>query len=168
MVKGIAFLSERFNAEDDNNIMCPIGHDIIVLCSDPNTREYLAEEILRTINGKAEYNEYECDTNDVGKASCQLVFALQRVLNINGQTITLCLEPAMVYKAKQIDDIWFAEQSAGNHKISIYPMTVFKGSEEVWEQGLDKVYKTIVGGQYGCYNGSWVNVDGEVRQSTDN
>ena len=64
------------------------------------------------------------------------------------------LEPAMVYKAKQIEDIWFLDCSGSgdDYKEQIYPMTVFKGSRQVWDEGLDKVYRTIITGAYGCYN----------------
>lgn len=56
----------------------------------------LAKEILDTINGKAEHNNYWCDDEDVGKAKFDLVFGLQRVIDINGQKITLSLEESMI------------------------------------------------------------------------
>jgi hypothetical protein len=66
----------------------------------------------------------------------------------------------MIYRAKQIKDIWFADWTGkdDDYKESIYPMTIFKGSKEIWNVGFDEVYKTVVGGRYGCYDGSWITL----------
>ena len=158
MVRGILFKDKRFDTKDDNNLMNPITDNTIILCANYRLMRSLAEEIFNTINGNAEYNDYDCDEEDVGKAKYELNFGLQKVIDINGQKIILCLEPAMIYRAKHIRDIWFADWIGkdDNYKESIYPMTIFKGSFEVWDSGLDEVYKTIVNGRYGCYDGSWV------------
>lgn len=158
MVRGILFKDKRFDTKDDNNLMCPITDNTIILCANYKLMRSLAEEIFNTINGNAEYNDYDCDEEDVGKAKYELNFGLQKVIDINGQKIILCLEPAMIYRAKHIRDIWFADwiEKDDNYKESIYPMTIFEGSNEVWDSGLDEVYKMVVGGRYGCYDGSWV------------
>jgi hypothetical protein len=160
MVRGILFKDARFDTRDDNNLMCPITYNTIILCQNYRLMRTLAEEIVNTINGNAEYNDYDCDENDVGSAKYELNFGLQKVIDVNGQKIILCLEPAMIYRASNIRDIWFADCSGtdNEYKEIIYPMTVFKGSREVWESGLDKVYEMIIGGRYGCYNGSWTNL----------
>ena len=160
MVRGILFKDKRFDIKDDNNLMNPITDNTIILCANYRLMDSLAEEIVNTINGNAEYNDYDCDVEDVGKAKYELRFGLQRVIDIRGQKIILCLEPAMIYRAKQIKDIWFADWVGkdNNYKESVYPMTIFKGSREVWDSGLDEVYKTVVGGRYGCYDGSWVTL----------
>lgn len=158
MVRGILFKDKRFDTKDDNNLICPITDNTIILCANYKLMRSLAEEIFNTINGNAEYNDYDCDEEDVGKAKYELNFGLQKVIDINGQKIILCLEPAMIYRAKHIRDIWFADwiEKDGNYKEFIYPMTIFKGSNEVWDSGLDEVYKMVAGGRYGCYDGSWV------------
>lgn len=160
MLRGILFTNERFDTKDDNNLMNPLTDNTIILCANYKLMSSLAEEFVDTINGKAEYNDYDCDAEDVGKAKYELNFGLQKVIDINGQKIVLCLEPAMIYRAKQIRDIWFVDHVGKdeNYKELIYPMTVFKGSFEVWDSGLDEVYKTIVNGRYGCYDGSWVSL----------
>ena len=158
MVYGILFTDKRFCTKDDDNFLDPLTDNTIILCSNYKIMASLAEEIINTINGKAEYNEYWCDEEDVGKAKYEFNFGLQKRININGQIITLCLEPAMIYKAKDIRDIWFFDYVGkdNNYKEFIYPMLVFKGSNEVWERRLDYVYKTIVNGRYGCYDGKWI------------
>lgn len=160
MVRGILFTDKRFDTKEDNNLINPITNNTIILCANWKLMTSLGQEIFNTINGKAEYNYYDCDEEDVGKAKYKLHFGLQRVIDINGQTITLCLEPAMIYKAKEIKDIWFFDWKGtdDNYKEFIYPMTIFKGSDEVWESGLDEVYKMVVGGRYGAYDGKWVNL----------
>ena len=158
MVREILFKDKRFVAKDDNNLMSQLTENTIILCANYRLMDSLAKEIVNTINGKAEYNDYDCDEEDVGKAEYELNFGLQKAIDVNGQKIILCLEPAMIYKAKQIKDIWFADcvEKDGDHKEFVYPMTIFKGSNEIWDRGLNEVYKTIVGGRYGCYDGSWV------------
>ncbi len=71
-----------------------------------------------------------------------LSFGLQRVIDINGQRITLALEPAIIYKANDIKDIWFFDYR-GTEEIEnfppyeefIYPILIFKGSQKVWNDG---------------------------------
>lgn len=158
MVRGFLFKDKRFDTNDDNNLMYQITENTIILCANFKLMKSLAEEIINTINGGAEYNDYDCDEEDVGKAKYELNFGLQKVIDINGQKIILCLEPAMIYKAKSIKDIWFIDWVGDeeDYKEQIYPMTIFKGSHEVWDKGMDEVYKTIVNGRYGCYDGKWV------------
>lgn len=160
MVRGILFKDKRFDTKDDNNLMSQITDNTIILCANYRLMHSLAEEIFNTINGNAEYNDYDCDEEDVGRAKYELNFGLQKVIDINGQKIILCLEPAMIYRAKHIRDIWFADWIGkdDNYEESIYPMTIFKGSNEVWDSGLDEVYKMVVGGRYGCYDGSWITL----------
>lgn len=160
MVRGILFKDKRFETKDDNNFLEPITENIIILCNNLELMTSFAEEIINTINGKAEYNDYDCDEEDIGKAKYGLNFGLQKVININEQRIILCLEPAMVYKAKSINDIWFLDWigSGDNYREFIYPLTIFKGSHDIWNEGLDKVYRMIVGGRFGCYDGKWMNL----------
>ena len=158
MVRGILFKDKRFDAKDDNNLMSEMTENTIILCNNYRLMATLAEEIVNTINGNAEYNDYDCDDDDIGKAKYELNFGLQKVIDINGQKITLCLEPATVYKAKQIKDIWFADvlDKDGIYEESVYPLTIFEGSDEIWGGGPDKVYQYVTGGRFGCYDGNWV------------
>lgn len=158
MVEWILFTHNRFEKKNFNNLLEFSSNETIILCNNLKTMYDLSEEIVNTINGHCD-NDFYCDKEDIGKAKYLLCFGLQRVIDINGQKITLCLEPAMVYKAKEIDDIWFFDWSGQGdiYKERIYPLTIFKGSHEVWEEGLDKVYTNIVNGRYGCYDGNWVD-----------
>ena len=161
MLKGIIFNDKRFETENQDNQLDTVTDNTIILCNNFDLMCSFAKEIVDTINGNAEYNDYCCDDEDVGKAKYDLNFGLQKIIDINGQKITLCLEPAMIYRAKEIKSIWFLDWSlkSGSYKEYIYPMTIFKGSDEVWAKGLDEVYKTICTGRYGCYDGRWVNLE---------
>ena len=120
----------------------------------------LADEIVRTMNGEAEYNDYCCEDEDIGRANYTLNFGLQKCIEINNQKIILCLEPAMVYRAKDIKDIWFITSSGegDDYKEVIYALTTFKGIEEIYSKGLDEIYKYVVAGRFGCYDGNWINL----------
>ena len=160
MLEWILFKDPRFDVTDDNNYIDSFTMSTIIVCSNYRVMESLSEEIFKTINGDAEHNEYACDECDVGQAKYVTNFGLQKVIDINGQRITLCLEPAMIYKAKEIHDIWFADSNGDGetYRESIWPMRVFKGSEEIWDKGLDEVYSYIVSGRFGCYDGNWLNI----------
>lgn len=107
MLRTIEFKDKRFRTKEDYNLFSPITENTIILCHNYKLMGSLTKEILNTVNGRAEYNDYDCDDEDVGKAKMWLAFGLQRVIDINGQRITLALEPAIIYKANDIKDIWF-------------------------------------------------------------
>ena len=168
MLRAIEFKDKRFMTKKDNNLFSPITENTIILCNNYKLMDSLAKEIIDTVNGKAEYNEYDCDDEDVGQAKMWLSFGLQRVIDINGQKITLPLEPSIIYKANKPEDIWLFDYSGideienlPKYQEFIYPMLIFKGSRKTWEDGKDAVYKTICNGRYGCYDGKWVDLKGE-------
>jgi hypothetical protein len=160
MLQYIEFKNERFKTKDNYNLLCDLTNNTIILCSNYKLMTTLCDEIINTVNGQAEYNDYWCKDVDINNAKLELCFDLQRIIDINGQKITLSLEPSIVYKAKDIKDIWFFDW-IGNlpYKEFIYPITIFKGSQENWDEGLDEVYKYIVNDRYGCYDGKWVNLN---------
>lgn len=167
MLRSIEFTDKRFKKEEDYNIFNPISNNTIILCNNYKLMDSLAKEILNTVNGNAEYNNYDCDDEDVGNAKMWLSFGLQRVIDINGQRITLSLEPAIIYKANNINNVWLFDWK-GNDELGtcpyhefIYPLCIFKGSQKVWSEGKDEVYKMICSGRYGTYDGKWVNLGGD-------
>lgn len=159
MVNGILFKDKRFETIDDNNFLCPLTENTIILCNNRKMMHKLAAEIVATINGEAEYNDYDCNDEDIGKARIESSFGLRVVVKINNQRITLCLEPAMIYKANSINDIWFYDCFGKDetYREQIYPLFVFQGHKEVWEKGKDELYEMIVSGRYGTYDGNWVD-----------
>ena len=97
-----------------------------------------------------------------------LKFGFQRVVDINGQRITLVLEPAIIYKANDIKDIWFFCYQGTNgieilppYEEFIYLMCIFKGSHKVWNDGKEEIYKMICNGRYGTYDGQWGDLHGK-------
>lgn len=165
MLQYIEFKNERFETKDNYNLLCDLTNNTIILCSSYKLMTTLCDEIINTVNGQAEYNDYWCEDVDINNAKLKLWFGLQRIIDINGQKITLSLEPAIVYRAKDVKDIWLFDWKEANefgnlpYKEFIYPITIFKGSREKWDEGLDEVYKYIVNGRYGCYDGKWVNLN---------
>ncbi|MBD5534569.1 MAG: hypothetical protein HDQ99_02695 [Lachnospiraceae bacterium] len=169
MLRAIEFKDKRFRTKEDYNLISPLTENTIILCNNYKLMDSLAEEILNTVNGDAKYNDYDCDDEDVGKAKMWLAFGLQRVIDINGQRITLALEPAIIYKANKIEDIWLFDWE-GDDKLGvcpyeefIYPFYIFKDSQKVWNDGKDEVYKMICNGRCGTYDGKWVNLHGNYN-----
>ena len=142
MLEAIRFNKpDVFVTKDFYNEMTEITNNTIIICNSVPTHTTLNDEILNTINGTAEYNDYACDESDVGTGQVVMLGGLQRMLSIGDQTITMGIEPALVYKAKNVEDIWFADTiiTDDKEKILIYPMTHFKGHKDVWSEGLDSV-----------------------------
>ena len=168
MLRAIEFKDKRFRTKEDYNLLSPLTENTIILCNNYKLMDSLADEILNTVNENAEYNDYDCDDEDVGNAKMWLSFGLQRIIDINGQRITLALEPAIIYKANNFEDIWLFEYQGTNeietlpsYEEYIYPLCIFKGSQKVWEDGKDEVYKMICNGRYGAFDGNWVDIYGK-------
>ena len=152
MVTGILLKDKRFETKDQNNLLEPLTENTIIVCNNYQLMSALADEIVNTINANAEHNDYCCDEEDVGKAKYVLNFGLQKVIDINGQRITLCLEPAMIYKATKIEDIWFCDWLGEDdtYRESVYPIVIFNGSDEVYTTQLSKgiYYVKIYGADF--------------------
>ena len=72
-------------------------------------------------------------------------------LNIDeNQKIIFTVEAPYILTAISPADIWFAQRTKEN-KIRIYPLRVFKGYKEIWEQGVYRVYIDTIVGRYGNY-----------------
>lgn len=157
MLNAIRIYDERFDMEQ--NTLAELTDNTIILCRNFDMMSALAGDIVRAINKKGDCCDYICDDEDIGKAKYDVKLFLQKTIDINGQKITLCLEPAMVYRAKCIEDIWFLDYGWPNNQKSeqIYPLTAFNGARKLWESGLDAVYTQIAIGRYGGYNGEWIS-----------
>lgn len=161
MLEYIEFKADRFRKDEDFNVI-DFTENTIILCNNCQLMNSLAKEIIDTVNGKAEYNDYWCESEDIGKAEIELNFGLQCLIDINGQKITLSLEPSIIYKANKTEDIWLFDINGYNKEL-IYPMLIFKGSNQIWEAGKDEVYKTICNGRFGCYDGKFTNLKPDME-----
>lgn len=161
MLEYIEFKADRFRKDEDFNVI-DFTENTIILCNNCQLMNSLAEEIINTVNGKAEYNDYWCESEDIGKAEIELNFGLQCLIDINGQKITLSLEPSIIYKANKPEDIWLFDINGYNKEL-IYPMLIFKGSNQIWEAGKDEVYKNICNGRCGCYDGNFINLKPDME-----
>lgn len=155
MLEQIEFKNGRFNDYQNGNVM-GFTNNTVVICNNARIMKEVADAIISTVNGIAEENDYWCDDEDVGAAVIKFSYGLQNVLTIEDQIITLGIEPALLYKAKDICDLWFIDEKDG--LLITYPFTSFIGSHEIWESGKDEVYSRLCNGCFGCYDGSWVNL----------
>ena len=162
MLEYIEFNANRFRKEEDFNVI-DFTENTIILCNNCQLMNSLAEEIINTVNGKAEYNDYWCESEDIGKAEIELHFGLQCLININGQKITLSIEPSILYKANRPEDIWLFDINGYNKEL-IYPILIFKGSNQMWKTGKDEVYKNICNGRCGCYDGNFLNLKPDIEE----
>jgi hypothetical protein len=164
MLDYIEFNNNEFE-EGYNNLGGELTNNTIILCDSYETMNTLHKYIIDVVNEEDSENindvsvNYYCEDEDVRQAKTTLCFGLQRVVQINNQTITLALEPSIMYKAEEMYDIWFVEKY---DKYRICAMSRFKGSVDKWNEGKDAIYKYVVNGRYGCYDGKWFDF-GESR-----
>lgn len=159
MLRGIRFNSGQFDKTDYNNTFGELTENTIVICRNFDMKKALEQEIRATVNGRTECNDYDCDDEDIGRAEYGINTYLQTVIEINNQKIILCLEPAMVYTAKSIKDIWFLDRrKVGNDYLyTLIPFYAYRGAEDTWAKGLDSIYAQITIGRYGGYTGEWID-----------
>lgn len=156
MLKAILFKDpERFDFNDENNYIDIITNNSIILCEDTRIKYFLTRQIEDICDGKYQNTEV-CDY-DVGdceeepKITNMMEYLPTTIFTLdNEQKITLTVEAPFILTATSIDDIWFAQRTKED-KISIYPFRVFIGHKEVWDEGVEKVYKSFIHGRYGCY-----------------
>lgn len=156
MFKGILFNDpEKFDFNNENNYMDIITNNCIVLCDDIKIKHFLASQIEDICDGKHQGEEgYTYDIGDCEedpKITSMIGYLPTSIFTIdNEQKITVTVEAPFILTATSIEDIWFASRSNDN-KISIYPFRIFIGHKEIWDEGVEKVYKSFIHGRYSCY-----------------
>ena len=98
MLRAIEFKDKRFRTKENDNLLSPLTNNTIILCNNYKLMDSLAIEIINTVNGEAEYNDYDGHDEDVRNAKMWLSFGPQIVIDISGQRITLSLEPVNYIK----------------------------------------------------------------------
>ena len=163
MLKGIEFHNSsnreyQFDMTNDNNLMSDLTNNIIILCSNWRTKNFILKQICDIYECK---HEEDIETNHIYNTENEvynedfktiLSYRPTTVLLIDGiQQIILTVEAPFIFEAHSIEDIWFANEE--NNLISIYPLYVFKGHKDDWDKGEIEIYKNFINGKYGCYNG---------------
>lgn len=152
MLRGIQFNSSLFDKKDDNNLMDKLTTNTIILCENTEVRKLITKEIVRALDRECESegdNDYYCEPTDNMQYKYAVNYLPTTTLNVDcEQLITITVEAPYILTAKEPDDIWFASVNEDNI-ISVYPLKIFKGYKEDWEQ--KKTYQYVLNGRYGCY-----------------
>ena len=155
MLNAVEFLDDIFNKEDDNNIMCELTDNTIIICSNSRVKNIILKHIIECFKS----SDYEnCDYNyeDGDKFQIEVSYNPTSVINVSNnnnltQRITITKEVPFILQAKNPNDIWFANYNEESSQTSIYPFTIFKGYIDVWDKGVMNVYKKIINGCYGNF-----------------
>lgn len=70
----------------------------------------------------------------------------------NGQRFIFTVEAPFILTATDEKDIWFVDENKDGN-IDCYAFTDFRGHEERWGQGVERVYVEVISGIYGVYKG---------------
>ena len=163
MLRGIKFNKEHyFDFNDNNNLMDILTENTIILCEDDIIKNFLSNEIKDICDGKHKTengHDYYIEPEDNLNITYGINYLPTTELFIDDkQKIVLTIEAPYILTATSPKDIWFAQRTKYN-KISIYPMRVFKGYKEKWDEGVYAVYRYIVSGKYGNYR--YANISSE-------
>lgn len=155
MLRGILFNDDKyFESINDNNLMDTLTQNTIILCEDTEIKKFLYHAIIDICDGKhieSGYDYYIEDTDYLNYKN-GINYLPTTELNIDTeQKITFTVEAPYILTATSPKDIWFAQRTKEN-KIRIYPLRVFKGYKERWEQGVYKIYIDTIAGRYGNYS----------------
>lgn len=154
MLRGILFNDEKyFESSDDNNLMDILTGNTIILCEDNKVKNFLYDAIREICDGKHKETGYEYYAEDTDRLNLRVGISYLPTTELyidDEQKIVLTMEAPYIFTAKQPEDIWFAQRNNDN-KIFLYPMKVFKGYKEKWNEGIQAVYHYIVQGRYGDY-----------------
>lgn len=70
----------------------------------------------------------------------------------NEQTIVLTVEAPFIFTCKDPYDLWFCDTN-NKDEIQLYSFVEFKDYKELWDKGIDNIYKMTTTGRFGCYEG---------------
>lgn len=150
MITCIEFKNKIFETKDDNNIISPATNNMIILCNSSETKDIISDEIERLNDDDgADYGSSSGKDADIKNV---IRYKPTSVYDIDNeeQKFIITVEDPYILTAKDKWDIWFADVNKEN-RIEIYPFVSFIGSEEIWDRGIDRVYKDVLIGRYGNF-----------------
>lgn len=154
MLRGIRFNNEHyFDFNNDNNLMDVLTENTIILCEDNQIKNFLLNEIVDICNGRHEENGHDYYIEDLDKLNIRYGINYLPTTELyidDNQKIIITMEAPYIFTAIDPADIWFAQRTKDN-KITIYPLKLFEGYKERWEQGAYKIYIDTILGRYGNY-----------------
>jgi len=156
MIKAIQFNDQnKFDHTDDNNLMDIITRNCIILCEDVDIKRFLSNEIIKICCGEYMEDEsvlYDTESDDEPKLTKNFTYFPTSLLKIDDeQRIVVTIEAPFILTATDVHDIWYAGRTNAN-KVIVYPLRVFKGHMDDWNQGVEKIYINTIHGRYGVYS----------------
>lgn len=144
---------KKFKQESEYNYIDTITDNCIILCEDTGVKCFLAQQIEDICTGKHKESGYDYWADSPLNITDRFEYLPTTIFEIDEeQKISITIEPPFVLTANSPADIWFAIRDMEN-KVAIYPFRLFKGFNEVWESGIQNVYKSVISGKFGCYDG---------------
>lgn len=70
----------------------------------------------------------------------------------NEQKFVFTTEAPFILQCTDSYDLWFCDTNKEG-EIQLYSFVEFKGYKEAWDKGIYVVYKEVINGRYGCYEG---------------
>ena len=152
MLDQVLFTNEnKFDFNEENNLMDVITKNCVVLCQDTGVRYFLAKEIADICEGKhedADGHQYCTASGEMPRLTRRIEYLPTSIFEIDGeQQIVVSVEVPFVLSVKNVNDLWFAVRTREN-KVALYPFTGFKNYKEVWAAGMSRLYCDVAGGRY--------------------
>jgi hypothetical protein len=143
---------ENYFSENKNLKLLEMTKNTIILCNNSKLVHDLLDIIDKIKNDNGDttdgirYNlSKTLNPSDIKR---NLVYLPTSIYTVGKQRIIVTVEPTSVLLMNHPYDLWFFEDD------EFYSFSDFKGYKEIWkEDGSFGVYKNIVSGRYGCYEG---------------
>lgn len=156
---------EIYSLSNDKIEMYELTKNVIVLFNNSNLKKKFIEEFL-----KIKQDETENDTKDIcystvsdnTKADEQDHKADINVEEINvptsiytvdnEQKFIFTTDAEFILQCNNPYDLWFCDTNS-TEEIQVWALTNFKRYKEIWNKGIDNVYRYFIDGRFGCYEG---------------
>ena len=150
----------EFNSLSKKKIeMNELTKNVVVLFNNSVLKNTFREEFAKIsqdeIEGELDNDDVNYSTTTDCKAQIKETIAyLPTSIYIvnNEQRFILTAEAPFVLQCTNPYDLWFCDTNSEN-EVQIWSFVDFIGHKEIWDKGIDEVYRTVINGRYGCYNG---------------
>lgn len=100
-----------------------------------------------TDDNKAEEQDHKAEIKELVTYKPTSIYLVD-----NEQRFIFTTEAPFILQCTDVYDLWFCEINNEN-EIKLYSFINFKDYKEIWNKGIEIVYKWTITGRFGCYEG---------------
>ena len=98
-------------------------------------------------------SEFADEINDIINIKTIVTYKPTSIYLIdNEQKFIVTTEAPFILKCNNPYDLWFCDMNNKN-EIQLWSFVEFKEYKQIWDKGIEEVYKEVINGRFGCYEG---------------